>query len=139
MRNLVLVEQVVDPREILGGQLVQLSIVTDNQEKDKSEAKTDKDLARNGRDREKSKSQSQQKSIPKKVKVKGEADIEEMLNGPTRTHLMGRLNNKNVTNPYPTSSHGTHCHVGNPMKPHWSITNDKKLRVEIVLLGDHIK
>ncbi|GJU75153.1 hypothetical protein Tco_1272223 [Tanacetum coccineum] len=36
--------------------------------------------------------------------------------------------------PYPTPSHGTHCHVGNPMKPHWSITNDKKLRVEIDLL-----
>ncbi|GJW75559.1 hypothetical protein Tco_0134929, partial [Tanacetum coccineum] len=61
--------------------------VTDNQEKDKIEAKTDKDRARNGRDREKSKSQSQQKSIPKKVKVKGGADIEEMLNGPTRDKM----------------------------------------------------
>ncbi|GKD92766.1 hypothetical protein Tco_1372603, partial [Tanacetum coccineum] len=46
--------------------------VTDNQEKDKIEAKTDKNQARNGRDREKSKSQSQQKSIPKKSKSKVE-------------------------------------------------------------------
>ncbi|GKE74599.1 hypothetical protein Tco_1536640, partial [Tanacetum coccineum] len=60
--------------------------VTDNQEKDKIEAKTDKNRARNGRDREKS-----TKVNPEKVKVKGGADIEEMLNGPTRTHLMGRV------------------------------------------------
>ncbi|GKC83317.1 hypothetical protein Tco_1139034 [Tanacetum coccineum] len=47
--------------------------VTDNQEKDKIEAKTDKNRARIGRDREKSKSQSQQKSIPKKSKSKAES------------------------------------------------------------------
>ncbi|GJS27125.1 hypothetical protein Tco_0487745 [Tanacetum coccineum] len=51
-------------------------LVTDNQEKDKIEAKTDKNRARNGRNREKSK-----KVNPDKVKVKGGADIEEMLNG----------------------------------------------------------
>ncbi|GJU53413.1 hypothetical protein Tco_1227127, partial [Tanacetum coccineum] len=40
-------------------------------------------------EREKPKSKS--KSTPTKSKVKTEADIEEMLNGPTRTHLMGRI------------------------------------------------
>nr|GEY30620.1 hypothetical protein [Tanacetum cinerariifolium] len=34
--------------------------------------------------------QSQQKVNPIKVKVKDEAEVKEMLNGPTRTHLIGR-------------------------------------------------
>ncbi|GKF41874.1 hypothetical protein Tco_0125216, partial [Tanacetum coccineum] len=46
--------------------------------KDKNEAKTDKTEHENEKSVKKSKS-----------KVKDEADIEEMSNGPTRTHLMG--------------------------------------------------
>ncbi|GJW60683.1 reverse transcriptase domain-containing protein [Tanacetum coccineum] len=67
----------------------------DNQEeKDKIEAKMDKNRARNGRNREKSK-----KVNPDKVKVKGGADIEEMLNGPTRIHLVGQVVVIDLTTP----------------------------------------
>ncbi|GJV06901.1 hypothetical protein Tco_1344557 [Tanacetum coccineum] len=60
----------------------------------KNEAKTDK--TEHGMEEhekakvKKSRSKSTKKSTPTKSKVKAEADIEEMLNRPTRTHLMGR-------------------------------------------------
>ncbi|GKB54253.1 hypothetical protein Tco_0905006, partial [Tanacetum coccineum] len=51
--------------------------------KDKNQAKTDKTEYGDGKS---AKSQSQHRE----VKVKDEAGTEEILNGPTRTHLMGR-------------------------------------------------
>nr|GEW38074.1 reverse transcriptase domain-containing protein [Tanacetum cinerariifolium] len=60
--------------------------------KDKNEAKTDK--TKHGMEkREKSKST---KSKSTKVKVKDGVETEEMLNGPTRTHLMGRLDGHSI-------------------------------------------
>ncbi|GJZ15208.1 putative reverse transcriptase domain-containing protein [Tanacetum coccineum] len=61
--------------------------VTDNQEKNKIEAKTTKNEHGNGKSVKRSQSQSQLQ----KVKVKTDADIKEILNGPTHTHLMGWL------------------------------------------------
>ncbi|GJW25249.1 ribonuclease H-like domain-containing protein [Tanacetum coccineum] len=68
--------------------------VTDNQEKDKIEAKITKNEHGNGKSVKRSQSQSQ----IGKVKVKTEADIEEILNGPTHTHLMGWLGEQ-IENP----------------------------------------
>ncbi|GKA17620.1 reverse transcriptase domain-containing protein [Tanacetum coccineum] len=74
--------------------------VSDIQKKDKNKAKTDKTDYGNGKSvKKQSQSQSQQKSKSKtksqSKKVKGEADIEEILNGPTCTHLMGTDKAKN--------------------------------------------
>nr|GEU71680.1 hypothetical protein [Tanacetum cinerariifolium] len=58
------------------------------QQKDKNEAKTDKneqEMEKHGKVKVKV---NQKVNL---VKVKDEADIKEMLNGPTRTHLMGRF------------------------------------------------
>ncbi|GJT07115.1 reverse transcriptase domain-containing protein [Tanacetum coccineum] len=63
----------------------------------KNEAKNDKtEHGMEKREKSKSKSikkstKSKSKSTPTKVKVKDGAENEEMLNGPTRTHLMGRV------------------------------------------------
>ncbi|GKE22391.1 hypothetical protein Tco_1433903 [Tanacetum coccineum] len=51
----------------------------------KNQAKTDK--TEHGMEE-----QSKPKSTPTKSKVKVKAETEEMLNGPTRTHLMGQVN-----------------------------------------------
>ncbi|GJV76392.1 reverse transcriptase domain-containing protein [Tanacetum coccineum] len=59
-------------------------LVTDNQEKDKIEAKTTRNEHGNG------KSVMKSKSTPTKSTVKVKAVNEEILNGPTRTHLMDR-------------------------------------------------
>ncbi|GJZ97568.1 putative reverse transcriptase domain-containing protein [Tanacetum coccineum] len=53
----------------------------------KNEAKKRQNQARNGKA-----SKSKSKSTPTKVKGHVKAEIEEMINGPTRTHLMGRVN-----------------------------------------------
>ncbi|GKD08358.1 hypothetical protein Tco_1188043, partial [Tanacetum coccineum] len=59
--------------------------------KEKNQVKTNKTEHGNEK-RVKSQSQkSTKKSTKSKSKVKEEADIEELLNGPTRTHLMGQV------------------------------------------------
>ncbi|GJT03926.1 hypothetical protein Tco_0838388, partial [Tanacetum coccineum] len=59
----------------------------DIREKDKNKAKNDKTEHGNIKS---VKSQSQSQSQPSKSKVNAEAKTKEILNGPTRTHLMGR-------------------------------------------------
>nr|GEU83864.1 hypothetical protein [Tanacetum cinerariifolium] len=61
-------------------------VVLDIQKKDKNEAKTDKTR----HEMEKRKKSKSTKSKPTKVKVKDGAETKEMLNGLTRTHLIGR-------------------------------------------------
>ncbi|GKB05223.1 hypothetical protein Tco_0833418 [Tanacetum coccineum] len=65
---------------------------TDIREKDEKSSKNGQNRARNGKEwksMEKTKSnQSQSQSQTQKVKVKAKDDIEEILDGPTRTHLM---------------------------------------------------
>ncbi|GKE17634.1 hypothetical protein Tco_1425211, partial [Tanacetum coccineum] len=61
--------------------------VTDIHEKDKNKANNDKIEHEKG----KSVKQKSTKVNPDKVKVKGGAVNEEILNGLTRTHLMGRV------------------------------------------------
>ncbi|GJS95382.1 hypothetical protein Tco_0802350 [Tanacetum coccineum] len=70
-----------------GLQPKQADLSTGYSKGDKNKAKMDKAKHENVKS---VKSQSQQKVNPDKVKVKAEADIKEILNEPTRTHLMGR-------------------------------------------------
>nr|GEW28997.1 hypothetical protein [Tanacetum cinerariifolium] len=60
--------------------------VSDIQKKDKIEAKTDK--TKHGMEKRKKSKSTKSKST--KVKVKDGAETEDILNGPTRTHLIGR-------------------------------------------------
>nr|GEW37378.1 putative reverse transcriptase domain-containing protein [Tanacetum cinerariifolium] len=79
-------EPCVDGTLCLNNRVGCRAMVTDIQKKDKNEVKTDK--TEHGMEkREKSKST---KSKSTKVKVKDGAETEEILNGPIRTHLMGR-------------------------------------------------
>ncbi|GJT92350.1 hypothetical protein Tco_1081195 [Tanacetum coccineum] len=64
---------------------------TDIREKDEKSSKNGQNRARNGKAWKSQKSTKVKVKVnPKKSTVKAEAGIEEMLNGPTRTHLMGR-------------------------------------------------
>ncbi|GKE98081.1 hypothetical protein Tco_0021432, partial [Tanacetum coccineum] len=71
---------------------------TDIRQKDEKSSKNDKTehgMEEREKDKVKSKpktKKSKSKSTPQKSTVKAEAETEEMLNGPTRTHLMGRVN-----------------------------------------------
>ncbi|GJT11381.1 retrovirus-related pol polyprotein from transposon TNT 1-94 [Tanacetum coccineum] len=70
-------------------------VETDINKKDKNEAKMAKPSTE-WKECEKSKSKSTKQSTKSKSKVKDEADTEEILNGPTRTHLMGRYDLLNL-------------------------------------------
>ncbi|GJT83693.1 hypothetical protein Tco_1058035 [Tanacetum coccineum] len=63
---------------------------------DKTEHENGKSVKEKSNQSQKSKKSKSTKVNPDKVKVKGGADIEEMLNGPTRTHLMGRRRSYNA-------------------------------------------
>ncbi|GJZ96175.1 hypothetical protein Tco_0668509 [Tanacetum coccineum] len=66
---------------------------TDINKKDKKQSQNEQNRARNGKSMKKVKvkaKKSTKQSTKSKSKVKDEADTEEILNGPTRTHLMGR-------------------------------------------------
>nr|GEV18341.1 reverse transcriptase domain-containing protein [Tanacetum cinerariifolium] len=82
--NLLIVE--LDPPRS-SNSLVWGILVMDIQKKDKIEAKTDK----TEHEMEKRKKSKSNKSKSTKVKVKDRAETEEMLNGPTHTHLMGQV------------------------------------------------
>ncbi|GKA12788.1 hypothetical protein Tco_0692334 [Tanacetum coccineum] len=107
----IVVESVVDPfdglDEILGDyantgkqitrdestlkhMVVHVGMVTDNQEKDKIDSQTTRNGDGNRKERDDEVQKSSQSQVKlRKSKVQNEADIKEILNGPTHTHLMG--------------------------------------------------
>ncbi|GJX77190.1 hypothetical protein Tco_0324001 [Tanacetum coccineum] len=69
--------------------------------------------ARNGKSVKKSKSMS------KSQQVNDEAETEEILNGPTRTHLLGQIK------PHFT---WTKCHLGNPRRFDWTMRQGHQIK-----------
>ncbi|GJV43353.1 putative reverse transcriptase domain-containing protein [Tanacetum coccineum] len=84
--------------------------------KGQKQSQNDKTELENGKSVKEKSNQSQKstKVNPDKVKVKGGADIEEMLNGPTHNQPKPLPHDKKNSSPPP------HIHHGNPHSPHWS-------------------